>query len=199
MKINLLAYLIIAMILAGCGNLPQVTSTLTAVAITQTSVETSTPAPMGTSTANPSPNDTLGPLLLQTGDLPDGYVGGQISNSLLPRFLNLPRPNYVIMQEIDKGGEMAGNISLMLYLNGVEGAYQGDIADFTAERKSIDGIGEEAAFIGMGRTGSTNAGDLAFKRCSALAHIYLSNTSDEAVFVNYARRLDARLTPALCK
>ncbi len=95
---------------------------------------------------------------------------------------------------------MAGSASIMLYIdpNNAYKAYHSDLVDLSSAWKSIDGVGEEAAFVGMGRTGSTHAGDLAFKRCSALVHIYLATTSDEGTFVTYAKRMDARLAPILC-
>jgi hypothetical protein len=76
---KILALTLIGLLLVGCNLIP-------AIAPTSTPTPTNTPIPSKT----PTPTPTLIPigdldlsnLLVQTGDLPAGYTGAQIGNTL---------------------------------------------------------------------------------------------------------------------
>ncbi len=154
-------------------------------------------------TSTPEPGPTIIPvsdlnlesLLIQVGDLPIGFEGGQISNSI--QGLNL-ETEYFVKQQIGHDALEVGDVSLFVYSNSEIAAAKADSL-FPHDSKPIGGVGERAAllegFIFVGDDFVQNY-QLAFLRCNAIA---LINLIDKDGAYNYALRLDERLKPILCQ
>jgi hypothetical protein len=206
---------ILAMLLAGCAS--SAASIGTAIAETQREAPTLTPSPLATptlapsatATATPTATPTLVPLadinlesiLIRDGDLPAGYSGAQISHSAPGMFRNLAPAAQVVVQLFGKNGSNAGGVTIFLYdlPRQVQTAYGLIVDGFGQGSVSFDGLGETAQVIELDLTGFYKLTDLAFTRCHAVVEVRMTNGADSVSVGNYAKRLDGRLKPLVCR
>lgn len=183
---------------------------------TATLLPTETPAatPTGLPTATPIPlgQINLEPLLIQPGDLPSGYVGGQIRRTLPAMFDGVPPSQNKIYQELTVDGHTKGGVSVMLYetlaeqsnayaflLDGMDGD--------TIHAKPVEGVGNMAHVIALAPgvvagVAIDPLGDILFSRCGAVVLIrmtFLKAGLEVDQLSAYAQRLDQRLAAVVCK
>jgi hypothetical protein len=142
------------------------------------------------------------------GDLPADYSAGQF------RYDNLMGgvTGYVngIYQEYKMTGEKAGWVSILLFdsVDRRDSAYSVLIDGLGKSGQPIPGIeiivaqssdvGEKAMYNIMSGPGE-NTSTLIFIRCQAIADITLIHKGDLPTITNYAKRLDERLQPIVCR
>src|SRR5581483_6727864 len=151
-------------------------------------------------------------LLVEQGDLPDGFSGGQIADTRPKMFDKLPYGEKEVHQKFQRSQEAAGGVSIFIYKaqGDLERANNQVVTGFgqamdsygvKSERHVLSNVGEKAegtfAIYTTMQSRFTN-GEVAFVRCGALVHIRLSDTPWDQI-TTYANRLDERLRPRLCK
>ncbi len=159
-----------------------------------------------------TPSDTLAPasapevavedVLLESGDLPEGYAAGErpTGEYVGSMWESIARPDARHEQWIAAGGENQGAAQVFLYEaeGDVELAYSQMEALLTRQADEaphgISDIGEQSLASPVG----TGTMDLTFRRCHAAVYIRLGGLPNISDLVRYARRLDERLTPAVC-
>lgn len=202
-------------LLVSCSSAPSGEAVQIAIAQTQISQPTNTLVPEPTTTPLPEPTNTPVPLgeidlesiLLLPGDLPSNYKLSIFykdreaqSTALNPN--NFPVPDADTSMDIDntKVTDYLGNyeksyVSIMLYndLAQRDAAYEilVDPSNFfdTSVISQAD-VGEKAVTVIRPMLDNS----VIFTRCNAL--VYMRTTDDT---VNYAQRLDERLTPLVCR
>ncbi|MCX6120979.1 MAG: hypothetical protein NTX44_05125 [Ignavibacteriales bacterium] len=155
--------------------------------------------------------DQLESLLIQPGDLPVGFAGGQIRDEVPAMFSELPKPEVSIYQQLAFKGEIAGGIALFICSDNdtakksfsiiVSGFGQSEEDDlYKRSVESVKTIGEQCAqVISHALTPEllgvplNDNGDLAFVRKSIVVHIRMVGTSDSIDLQTYAKRLDQRI------
>lgn len=213
--------------LTACA--PSAASIGTAIAQTQGAAPTLTPvpsvtvtaslvpsaipmaAPSATATSIPTATPTLVPLakldlesiLIQPGDLPAGITGGQIGNTATGIFSSLPPAAQVADEQLATNGSQIGYVDVFLYdsLKDVQTAYGMIVDGFRKEAVTFPGIGE-AAQVGVLDTtslGGLISANLAFTRCQSVISVLMTGDVNKDSVGNYAKRLDARLQPLVCR
>lgn len=182
---------------------------------TKSPTPTSTISPTHTSTAIPTSTSTLTPtsvqlaelfldeILIQDGDLPAGYSGGQIRYVAPEMFNELPLAEYTIYQQFAKSSDVSGGVTVFVYAlpQKNEEAYVKTLEGLGDSARIVEGIGEKGAiyYISMTVLGNkVEFGDIVFTRCNAVVHIRMTDISDELSLSSYATRLDSRLIESLC-
>ena len=199
---RILIVLIILSLVAGCGG----SDATTTPEPTDTPQPTDTPAPTATPTPTPIPLSELElePLLIQAGDLPAGFSGAQVRDVAPQMFDELPIAENVIDQRFEKGGAAAGGVTVILYsskseIDEVYGLLVSSMGDST---QTVTEVGEQAIAIveSLSAAGVTfKFSDLTFIRCSAVVYIRMSDIADSDAITAYAKRLDSRLEPVVCR
>jgi hypothetical protein len=118
-------------------------------------------------------------------------------------FSGIPVAQNTIYIQFEKNGSVAGGVSVFLYENqsDLERAYQLVIDGFGDTKVTVE-VGDEAVVASFSSSvGGVNldVADLAFVRCSALVHIRMSKGADKDSITAYAKRLDNRLIPIVCR
>jgi len=205
-RLSVICLLACTMLLAACGqSTPSPEMIQTAIAQTQAALPTQTAIP--TPTPIPLSEINLEDILILPGDLPSGYAGSQISDS--------PPENVVdyeqyIKQKLEKNGIETGFVWVILY-DTPEKVKAGYAAwsdyglsskedNFTTTVSSIEGLGEEAKYFMMdGEIAilSLDMTEISFVRCHAFVRINMKTDDVESV-LNYADRLDKRLSELVC-
>lgn len=155
-------------------------------------------------TADISPEDlAMIDLLIQEGDLPDGWTRGDKMDEAPGTFANIIGTQNVIAQGFDKpGGDTVGFVTVLFFDNVVSRdiGYD-DIVDMfkldAFELFRLDNLGEKATaskflsqtFVGV---------ELVFARCTADVYILIFSQRDLNVITRYAKRLDDRLQDVIC-
>ena len=186
------------------------TSTST-ISPTHTSIaiptHTSTAIPTSTSTLTPTDVQlaeiSLDEILIQFGDLPAGYSGGQIRYVAPAMFNEMPPAEYTIYQQFAKSSDVSGGVTVFLYKSPqeIEEAFVNTVDGMGDSAKIVEGIGEKGVitYTSMTVLGSkTEFGDIVFTRCNAVVHVRMTDIPDEIALSSYATRLDNRLIEILC-
>ena len=197
---------LIAILLASCSSAPSPDAVQTAIAQTQIAQPANTliPSPIATSTpeftSTPTPipltDIDLESLLILPNDLPPGMSGGQIAATLPPAFSS-PKPDSFINQPLADNNSLAGGVMVLLFNNedDAKQAYKNLRAKAGEE---ISNIGDQASGDFLD-SGDTHIVALNFIRCHAVAYIFgVDKSFDKEAAINYATRLDKRLTPLVC-
>lgn len=166
-----------------------------------------------TPTQIPLSEINLEPILILPGDLPAGFSGAQVRDSLPEMFGNLPEASNQTYQQFQRQGEAAGGVAVTLYESDSDRdvAYTlllkgfGDSSSDSmtkTERIVVSNVGERAEAVTL--QGSMlgivlDFADLAFVRCGAVVHIRFGGSAGLTEIVSYARRLDERLTALVCR
>lgn len=164
---------------------------------------TASPTVMATPTVVPLGEIDLGPLLIVEGDLPDNLDGELVDYGATGRFDrdSVARPENLVSQgfydlEAERPG---GNVIVYAYEDAaIAGQVYGEIA--SEMNGLLDEFGENRDDVGERARLENNGNDnlhLAFLRCGAFVEVFMQ-TPREFDIVNYARRLDGRLTPVVC-
>jgi hypothetical protein len=149
----------------------------------------------------------LEPYLILPDDLPAGFSGGQVGDTLPEEFSDISSFKNVIYQQFNNNGEFVGGVTIFLF----EGNYVRDLAyediiggfpygtNYSVD--DVPNIGDKATFaIKEGSELNHNSiSYLAFIRCHALVHISMSDISKADSVTAYATRLDERLSPLVCR
>jgi len=181
----------------------------------------SPPTPQITTAPSPKPSLTamdLEPLLIQTGDLPPGFNPSQITDTMdgvkskWPVLFNesFPQPDVVILQSIEQNQEIAGSVYVLYYsLNSSQKAAYETMksrviaySENTSPFEKLDpGIGDQSIAYGYKRTlGNANFDNssVLFSKCGGVVLTSISTYRVEQA-VSYAKRLERRLEPLLCR
>lgn len=154
------------------------------------------------STERSSNNPTRAPLadldleavLIKPGDLPMGYVGGQVQDSLPAMFNNIPQPVNQIYQQFDQNNSAGsgGGVSVIVYdsVDASTEAYETILSDMgsNVQEKGVENLGEKADISGW---------NLLFLRCNTIVHIRMVGSNNDQ-YISYAQKLDKRLAPLIC-
>jgi len=201
-----LAAIVLVLASLACGGTPEPPVTPTP---TNTPKPTDTPVPP-TPTNTPTPSAIplseleLEPLLIQPGDLPAGFSGAQVRDVAPGMFDETPTAENAISQQFERGGDTAGGVAVLLYdsKSEIEEAYALFVSGMAGNVQTVTGVGEQAAVsvwslsvLGITRKGS----ELLFIRCGAVAHIRMADVVDIDTITAYAKRLDSRLEPVVCR
>lgn len=145
----------------------------------------------------------LGPLLIVEGDLPDNLDGELVETGETFRFDRedvAPADNLVSQAFYDTEDERpAGGVAVYVYEDATAASqtYGEIVVDMTGLggyfSEYLDNVGERAKLEDNGN-GNRH---LAFLRCHAFVEVFMA-TEREFDIVNYAQRLDERLTPVVC-
>lgn len=189
----------VSVLVAGCSSAaPETAMPSTAP---PASASATTPAPTVTSvppTATPVPPPVaLEAILIEDGDLPSGYAGGQLRDEAPGMFRDVPQTaRLVAYQQLQKGGETKGGVTVLVFDSEVDvnQAFEIIAAGFGSGTETVAGLGEQA-IKSQGVRGMPP--EVLFKVCQTVAHIRMTET-DEAGVLGYAKRLAKRLPAAVC-
>jgi hypothetical protein len=181
---------------------PSLTNTLET---TDTPVYTLTPTPLPIPTATPIPLSDLQlePLLIQPGDLPAGYQGAQVRDTAPQMFTGIPTAESIIFVQFEKSGDAAGFVVVFLYddKTNIDRAYQFTVDSLGDSANSVE-VGEKAMMVTFSDIVAgvhMELADLTFFRCNAVILIRMTKDINRDSIVAYAKRLDSRLKPVVCR
>jgi hypothetical protein len=202
---------LVLILLTSCSVSPSQNDIQTAIAKTQKALPTNTiesiPTPTQTSTPTilPLEDINLEGILLLSGDLPTDYVGQQIKSTMPSKFNALPKPNVIIQQGFRAGKFASDGIMILLYESpdDLSSSYEllKGILEKDANFSPLNDVGEKS-IISDERNNlfTVTSVKMVFLRCQALVYIDLFSTSaDKEDAINYALRVDNRLTPLICR
>lgn len=146
----------------------------------------------------------LEPLLVQPGDLPAGFSGAQVKSVAPEMFKNFPSPQRAIDQRFEHEGETGGGVVVLLYEQQADRdrAYAMLVDGISDDAQPVADLGEQSIAHGMELEAAgmnIKSTDLGFVRCQAIVHVRLTDTSNVAEAAEYAKRLDKRLSPLVCR
>lgn len=166
------------------------------------------PTPTSAPTAVPITSIDLEPLLIVSGDLPDGLSGAQVRDQAPGMFKEMPPAANVAYQQFSRDNKGAGGVAVFLYEQATDrdSGYKKILAGMSSAVAVAD-VGEEARMAILddsivALTGESSA-DFLFRRCAAVVHIRMthndiaSNLNNEVIA--YAKRLDKRLKEKTCQ
>lgn len=184
-----------ALVLAGCGASPQPSQQ----AVDQTFATIG--AGLG-ATAVPLTALDLEPLLIQPGDLPAGVVGSQVKDKAPPVFKDVPPPMKAIDQRFGLAdGAIIGGVTVLLYDSpaDLEKAYAVVVKGMGSSAYPSTEVGDKTRIGGL-TVRTQRIAEVTFVRCHALVSVSLSATPQpDDDTLTYAKRLDKRLTPLVCR
>ncbi len=178
-----------ASLVASCSSAPSGNAVRTAIVQTEIALPTKTivfdltaiPTPLPP-TPIPLADLDLEPILVLPGDLPDGYIYGQVSN-ILPRYIdhgNQPLTEYQIYQEFEQNNESAGGVTVMGF-DSEDSASQSmcsvsyDMAGW-GEIQDLDSM--PLSTLNEKRAGDTGM-DILFRGCTTVVHVRMTGTVDK--------------------
>jgi hypothetical protein len=144
--------------------------------------------------------------LIRPGDLPPGYSGAQVKPKAPAMFDDFPPPDYAVYQQLQKGGEQVGGVTVLQFRNPEERktAFQQLVKCMGRDIIPVTSLGE-LCFYYWFRTDfsqlgidlhNMSGGDVCFVRGSFLVHIRMTRCSLPEDYLTYAKRLDKRLIAA---
>jgi hypothetical protein len=144
----------------------------------------------------------LEPLLIQPGDLPAGVVGSQVKDKAPPVFKDVPPPTKAIDQRFGLAdGAIIGGVTVLLYdsSDDLEKAYAAVIKGMGSSAYPSTEVGDKARIGGL-TARTQRIAEVSFVRCHALVSVSLSATPQpDDDTLAYAKRLDKRLMPLVCR
>lgn len=200
--------LLMAALIVACS--PSESSLQTAIAETQ-SVQ---PAPTTVLALELLSEIRLEDVLLNDGDLPTVFVGQQIASQPPADIGEVPPPDQSINRKLRAGDFASDGVTILLYesIVDLQEAYHSVVGVVSGGSATLPlaGVGEEAvqseeSFGGLPLVGgqsipSATSAKVVFTRCHALVYIDLfSSEANSAVAAEYAKRIDGRLEPLVCR
>jgi hypothetical protein len=145
-------------------------------------------------------------LLIQDGDLPLGYSGGDVYSVPSGAFNWLSDKGIKnFKQDIIYGGNPVGNVTVFLYddisLVGSTFTQMVDSMGYYKSQNLIE-VGEKSNYMTASRDVlgvKVEVMQLVFLRCQAVINILITNSSDTDNLANYGSELDKRLTKLVCR
>jgi hypothetical protein len=157
-----------------------------------------------TYTAVPLADLDFGPILIQPGDLPAGYSGGQIISTPPAMFKGIPQPVDQIWQEFEQDSHLAGGVAVFVYDTSTASAnaYNFELGTMeTISPSPVQNLGEQARIAITDVTisgGDIHGVDLVFIRCNTVVYIRLTGSTNPDDVIPYAQHLDGRLSEIVC-
>ena len=191
MKHRIIVQAIIVIILAACApSAPSAESIQTAIAQTQAAIPTATQVPFSAL--------DLDSVIITAGDLPPGYEASQIRSTLSDLSKASPTPDYFISQSISHNGNFGGGIDVLVYDDNAkaQSAYQIINDNMPGDSTNIE-IGDGGQVASTSIIVSTVS--LTFVRCHAVVSVQFIGTTQKDDAISYAKRLDERLKPFVCR
>jgi hypothetical protein len=133
-------------------------------------------------------------ILINPGDLPMGYVAGQVQDSLPGMFDGIPQPVNQIYQQIDQNNTSGsgGGVSVIVY---------DSAADSTEAYDTIllgmGSSGQNTAIENLGEKANKSGWILLFLRCYTIVYFRMVGTNYDQ-YLSYGQKLDKRLIPLVC-
>jgi hypothetical protein len=208
-KIQLLLVLNFLFLLCSCNIAPdEIVSAPTEIVI-PTSIPTATPIPLS--------EINIEPFLIQANDLPPQLNGSQVRDQTPEIVPGIPQPINQIYQAFGRtdGGIVfeksgiyvfiyndleAAKYSYQFVLKAMqEGRTHGAVPKYADPSKvhAENEVGEESAWMKAPFMNFEPVTDLAWRNCNAVFYVRMVGDSDVANA--YARRLNERLTPLICR
>lgn len=171
-------------------------------------------APSAQAIGNALPTDTPIPfsalnfqsIILWPGDLRPHFEPSDVQTDVSALLFDVPTPDYFISETFSfkpvEGEELTGSrVQVMVYedISKVNSAYRVALGGMSLGKKTYIEVGENAqASTEPNGWVEMLQSSLVFKRCHAVVSIFLlPSIMNDVVF--YAKRLDARLTPLVCR
>lgn len=141
----------------------------------------------------------LEPVLIQEGDLPAGFTGAQVKDTLPPMFEHAAPPTKALYQGFQRAGNGAGGVSVLLYESDTDrdATYADSVKGMGDGTQPQTDVGERATILSSDSY-STLLADLVFVRCHAVVFVRFIGTKQPSDAAAYAKRLDQRLQPLVC-
>jgi hypothetical protein len=176
---RLVILIVVLFLLAACGG------------------QAAAPAPMAAQTAVPLTALDLTPLLIRSGDLPADLTGAQVKDTVPPGLKAVPTPVKAVDQRFQRNGDTVGGVVVLLYeaAADVKAAYRLTVGE-GKNSEPWDGVGDTARI--WLPSGLSPRATVAFTRCHAYVDVTIAQGSVDEV-IAYARRLDERLQPLVCR
>ena len=200
---------LIAVLLASCS----VQTQFAGPVITLTPLATITPysTPFSTLTPNQLADINLESILIKPDDLPEGYTGGQV-NDKLPIYLDVrDTPVKQIFQEFNNNNVSAGGVAVIVFN---DDSFMGNAlfgfgwglgfpdylhVDINGETMHLTKDLLSSATVSGNSQAEIEGMDGYFKRCNTIVHVRMTGTVDQDSITSYAKKLDERLTPLVCR
>jgi ABC-type Fe3+-hydroxamate transport system substrate-binding protein len=191
----------LSILLGACATpAPSAEAIQTAIALTQSAnpIPTFGLQPAATSTPILLAGLNLEGVLLWPGDLPKGYAASQAHPEPSAFMNDAPIPDYSISRMISRAGQPGGRIDVLVYADSekVATAYELAVSQFIGEPVKVQ-VGEQGKVALT--ISPTQTAALTFTRCHAIVAMQLLGTSTADGVLSYAKRLDYRLTPLVCR
>ena len=198
---------LVAVVLASCS----VQTQFAGPVITLTPLATITPysTPFNTLTPNQLADIDLESILIKPDDLPEGYTGGQVSDTLPPYLYDLAYPVKQIYQEFNNNNVSAGGVAVMVFnddssMGNTHFSLWYDLGDYWSYRFNGETMYLTKDLLSSATySGSSKAEfegmDGYFKRCNTIVHVRMTGIVDQDSITSYAEKLDERLTPLICR
>ena len=198
-KIKFVGLILAVSLLAACT--PSQNAVQTAIAQTQAAIPAATQIPFSLL--------HLDDVLIQENDLPAGISGAQIDNGV-----GLDLADYYLSQDMAYQDQRRGWVQVFIYEDTSLTAwrYGNRLSGFASEcakaagqchpgdPQTIFGLGEDAKMIDVYNMIGPDAYTVAFYRCHAVVEISIwSAINDSSGLITYAKRLDERLKPIVCR
>jgi len=151
------------------------------------------PSEPGTQTPIPLADLDLESILIQPGDLPLGYSGGQVQDFLPGMFDDIPRPVHQIYQQFEDKNGSVGGVSVIVYDSAAP-----SIEAYDTLLLGMGGKGQAKAVESLGNQAHISGWNLLFLRCNTITYFRLVGMNYDE-YMSYAQRLDERLSPLVCR
>lgn len=140
-------------------------------------------------------------LLIQPADIPAGDTAGSVQTSAtsMLMYFDLPPNKEMRHQEVLRDGKRDGWTTVFLYPSAADqdAVYRKFVEGLGTDAHSIAGLGEKAMGTDYVPGDDGFDPDITFVRCGAVVFVRVTTPTQAAI--DYAKRLDQRITPVLCQ
>lgn len=150
-------------------------------------------------------SEDLTPLLIQPGDLPEGWTGGKVYEEA-PVDYSGTKPIVVLNQGLLESGAKFPSGHIILYIFQTDGdakeAYnqRTELIKRTVDKDVVfqnPSIGDQS-FLAPGKGQVFILNQQIFLRCKSVVEIQLGKNDQVDLILNYSKRIDERLNPSVC-
>ena len=176
---------------------------LTACASAQTGIQTDQQMQNAELTQTATVIPDIEPLLIQEGDLPQGYSAGSSTQKVPTYYLKLfiSEPDYFIRMQIQRASNSAGQVDVLYYASKGSAKFAfDDIKGDMQGASELNGVGETAIIETLSKEQETvqDSVGIVFIQCHATVHFSIQGTTDEQIAISYVKKLSERLQPVVC-